>query len=65
MLFENRFFLKLYRKLEDGMNPDVELTRFLTESQQFAHVPAFVGAIEYRRARVGADGGRAAAGGRA
>ena len=51
MLFENRFFLKLYRKLEDGMNPDVELTRFLSEEQQFAHVPAFVGAIEYRRPR--------------
>ena len=51
MLFDNRFFLKLYRKLEDGMNPDVELTRFLSENQQFAHVPAFVGAIEYRRER--------------
>ena len=51
VLFENRFFLKLYRKLEDGMNPDVELTRFLTEKKQFAHVPAFIGSIEYRRAR--------------
>jgi maltose alpha-D-glucosyltransferase/alpha-amylase len=51
MLFEQRFFLKLYRKLEDGMNPDVELTRFLTEAQQFPHVPAFVGSIEYRRPR--------------
>ncbi|HEY3661819.1 MAG TPA: maltose alpha-D-glucosyltransferase [Chthoniobacterales bacterium] len=51
ILYDNRFFLKLYRKLEDGMNPDVELTRFLTEKQQFAHVPAFVGALEYRRAR--------------
>ncbi len=51
ILFENRFFLKLYRKLEDGMNPDVELTRFLSEQQQFTHVPAFVGAIEYRRSR--------------
>jgi len=51
MLFENRFFLKLYRKLEDGVNPDVEVTRFLTERRQFAHVPAFAGAIEYRRER--------------
>ena len=51
MLFENRFFLKLYRKLEDGVNPDVEVTRFLTERRQFPHVPAFVGAIEYRRPR--------------
>jgi maltose alpha-D-glucosyltransferase/alpha-amylase len=51
MLFENRFFLKLYRKLEDGMNPDVELTRFLTEAQRFSQVPAFLGSIEYRRPR--------------
>ncbi|HEY1769161.1 MAG TPA: maltose alpha-D-glucosyltransferase [Chthoniobacterales bacterium] len=51
MLFENRYFLKLYRKLEDGINPDVEVTRFLTERRQFLHVPAFVGAIEYRRPR--------------
>jgi maltose alpha-D-glucosyltransferase/alpha-amylase len=49
MLFENKFFLKLYRKLEDGVNPDVEITRFLTEKRGFAHVPAFAGAIEYRR----------------
>ena len=51
MLFENRFFLKLYLKLEDGMNPDVEVTRFLTEERHFANVPAFVGSIEYRRSR--------------
>ena len=51
MLFENKYFLKLYRKLEDGVNPDVEITRFLTERRGFAHVPAFIGAIEYRRGR--------------
>ncbi|MEP6821694.1 MAG: putative maltokinase, partial [Chthoniobacterales bacterium] len=51
MLFENKFFLKLYRKLEDGVNPDVEVTSFLTEKQKFPHVPAFAGAIEYRRAQ--------------
>ena len=49
MLFENRFFLKLYRKLENGVNPDVEVTRFLSERRHFANLPAFVGAIEYRR----------------
>src|SRR4029453_15269676 len=31
MLFDNKFFLKLYRKIEDGVNPDVEISRFLTE----------------------------------
>jgi maltose alpha-D-glucosyltransferase/alpha-amylase len=49
MLFENKFFLKLYRKLEDGVNPDVEITRFLTERRGFSYVPAFTGAVEYRR----------------
>src|SRR5947207_2479143 len=51
MLFENKFFLKLFRKLEDGVNPDVEVTRFLTERAQFTNVPAFLGAIEYRRTK--------------
>ncbi|PYJ31327.1 MAG: maltose alpha-D-glucosyltransferase [Verrucomicrobia bacterium] len=51
MLFDNKFFLKLYRKIEDGVNPDVEINRFLTERTDFANVPAFVGAIEYRRAK--------------
>jgi maltose alpha-D-glucosyltransferase/alpha-amylase len=51
MLFENKFFLKLYRKLEDGVNPDVEITRFLTDRANFPNVPAFGGAIEYRRAK--------------
>ncbi|MDQ6809007.1 MAG: putative maltokinase, partial [Verrucomicrobiota bacterium] len=51
ILYENKYFLKLYRKLEDGVNPDVEVTRFLTERSSFTHVPAFAGAIEYRRAK--------------
>ncbi len=51
MLFDNKFFLKLYRKIEDGLNPDVEINRFLTEQTDFVNVPAFVGSIEYRRAK--------------
>src|SRR5256886_5286797 len=51
MLFADKFFLKLYRKLEDGVNPDVEVTRFLTERARFGNVPAFGGSIEYRRAK--------------
>jgi maltose alpha-D-glucosyltransferase/alpha-amylase len=51
MLFDNKFFLKLYRKLEDGVNPDVEITRFLTDRVQFPNVPAFGGALEYRRGK--------------
>jgi maltose alpha-D-glucosyltransferase/alpha-amylase len=54
MLFNNKFFLKLYRKLEDGVNPDVEINRFLTERTDFPNVPAFLGAIEYRRPKADA-----------
>jgi maltose alpha-D-glucosyltransferase/alpha-amylase len=49
VLFDNKFFLKLYRKLEDGVNPDVEINCFLTERADFPNVPAFLGALEYRR----------------
>jgi len=49
IIYADKFFLKLYRKLEDGVNPDVEVTRFLTERAGFENVPAFGGAIEYRR----------------
>jgi maltose alpha-D-glucosyltransferase/alpha-amylase len=28
ILYDNAFFLKLYRRLEDGINPDLEIGRF-------------------------------------
>lgn len=50
ILYGNRFFLKLFRKVENTINPDVELTRFLTEHTNFKNVPAFVGAVEWKEA---------------
>ncbi len=50
VLYGDKFFFKLYRMLENGTNPDQEITRFLTEKVKFEHTPAFAGAIEYRRA---------------
>lgn len=44
--------LKLYRRLEEGMNPDLEIGRVLT-SLRFPHVPLLAGALEYQ----GAAGG--------
>src|SRR5437762_13483417 len=51
MIFDNKLLLKLYRKLGNGVNPEVEITRFLTDQTDFPNVPAFVGALEYRRAK--------------
>ncbi len=48
VLYENRFFLKLFRKLEAGMSPDAEITQFLTEKAGFPYVPPFAGALEFR-----------------
>ena len=42
-------FLKLYRRLEEGVNPDAEILRFLG-ARNFPHVPPFCGALEFRRA---------------
>src|SRR6476661_6758327 len=48
ILFGTQYFLKIFRKLEEGINPDVEITRFLTERAKFPNVPAFAGTLEYR-----------------
>ncbi|HLI52122.1 MAG TPA: maltose alpha-D-glucosyltransferase [Thermomicrobiaceae bacterium] len=47
--YGDRLILKLIRRLEPGVNPDVEVTRFLTK-RQFIHTPPFAGSIEYRPA---------------
>ena len=50
IVYNNQYFLKLYRKVEEGENPDIELTRFLTEKAGFASVPPYAGQVEYRPA---------------
>jgi maltose alpha-D-glucosyltransferase/alpha-amylase len=47
VIFGERMMLKLYRRLETGINPDVEIGTYLTE-RHFPHVPAVGGWIEYR-----------------
>jgi maltose alpha-D-glucosyltransferase/alpha-amylase len=49
ILYEDTFILKLYRKLDEGLNPDPEIVRFLTERAGFEGVPAFGGSFEYKR----------------
>lgn len=49
ILYGDLFFLKLYRRLEEGVHPEVELIKFLTEKTSFSQVPPFAGALEWRR----------------
>jgi maltose alpha-D-glucosyltransferase/alpha-amylase len=53
LVYENTFFLKLYRRIEEGINPDVELSRELTERTDFAGTPAYAGSIEWQRDKAG------------
>jgi len=47
-------FLKLFRKLEPGVNTDFEVTRFLNEETSFRGVPRVAGGLEYRNESTGA-----------
>ncbi|MBZ0167319.1 MAG: maltose alpha-D-glucosyltransferase, partial [Candidatus Omnitrophica bacterium] len=49
IIIDQKYFMKIFRKLEEGLNPDTEIISYLTDEQPFPHVPAFVGAIEYQR----------------
>jgi len=47
IIYGDRLIMKLFRRLEPGLNPDLEIGRFLTERAHFAHVPPAAGALEY------------------
>jgi maltose alpha-D-glucosyltransferase/alpha-amylase len=53
LLFGDRFFMKLFRRLEAGMNPDLEMTRFLNEETAFTGTPQLAGSIQYEPAAGG------------
>ena len=48
IFFEESLILKLFRRIQPGDNPDVEIGRFLTEQAGFEHTPAYAGEIRYR-----------------
>jgi len=47
IIYGEALFLKLYRRLNVGINPDVELTRYLSEEARFPHTAAFGGEIHW------------------
>jgi maltose alpha-D-glucosyltransferase/alpha-amylase len=49
--FGDRLILKLFRRLAEGVNPDLEVGRFLTEHTRFTNIAPVAGALEYRVAR--------------
>lgn len=51
IIYDNAFFLKIYRKVDQAINPDLEINRFLKEEAQFDFIPDLVGAIEWEHGK--------------
>ena len=47
VVYADRLILKVFRRLQEGTNPDLEVGRFLTERVLFPHIPHVAGGIEY------------------
>lgn len=53
VIFGSDAIVKVFRKLQAGVNPDSEIVAFLTDHHAFPHVPAYLGSITLQF-----DGGR-------
>jgi len=53
--YGQNLFLKLFRRLEPGINTDFEITRFLNEETNFKNTPRVAGGLEYHNDATGAD----------
>lgn len=49
IVYEDRLLLKLFRKIDEGINPDLEIGRFLQEKKYLKHFASIAGALEYVR----------------
>jgi predicted trehalose synthase len=45
--FGDALILKHFRRIQEGVNPEAEITRFLTERTRFTHTPRLAGSLEY------------------
>jgi maltose alpha-D-glucosyltransferase/alpha-amylase len=49
IVYGERLILKFFRRVQEGVNPDLEIGRFLTERMSFATTPPVAGALSYER----------------
>jgi maltose alpha-D-glucosyltransferase/alpha-amylase len=49
VVYGHQFILKVFRHIEAGVNPELEIGRFLSTRTSFTHVPPLAGALEYQR----------------
>ncbi|GFO67662.1 trehalose synthase [Geomonas limicola] len=50
VLYDETFFLKIYRRMEEGTHPEVEIGKFLGNRTDFEQLAPMAGQLEYHRA---------------
>jgi maltose alpha-D-glucosyltransferase / alpha-amylase len=60
-LVDTNYVVKIYRKLESGINPEIEMGRFLTDVAGFANTPALLGSVEAIQSGIDGDNSSAVA----
>ncbi|MEI6848197.1 MAG: maltose alpha-D-glucosyltransferase [Chlorobiaceae bacterium] len=49
--FHNTFCFKLYRRIENGISPEVEMCSALTDRTTFVNLPQYLGSLNYHQSR--------------
>lgn len=48
VIYGERLILKFFRRIEEGVNPELEIGTFLTEKAHYPHIAPLAGWLEYR-----------------
>ncbi len=48
IIYGDRLILKFFRRIQEGINPDLEIGQFLTEKTSLRSVPPLAGTLEYQ-----------------
>jgi maltose alpha-D-glucosyltransferase/alpha-amylase len=48
IIYDTRFILKIFRQLEEGINPEQEIGYFLSEKKRLQHFASLAGVLEYQ-----------------
>ncbi|CAH2571286.1 Trehalose synthase/amylase TreS [Planktothrix rubescens] len=51
VIYGDRFLFKLFRRVEEGIHPELEVRKFLEQKQQLGYTTQLLGGLEYRRHR--------------
>jgi len=52
LIYGDKYFFKLYRKLFRDINPEVEMLQFLTETGGFKNIPGYCGSMIFERPEI-------------